>query len=167
MIGWSMIQYGFFFRSVPFYNEYRSMFTKYTFQTIKVFSVFKILFKLIGSIRGSFFSPVFETQDAVYSSAFGTVTIIKSHWLPFRLSDYKSCQFPTNVILRAEDLVHYSFVTYIAIVMGVYQGTRLKFWCICAAHLQKVGAVKITKNGGTKILECLKTVAENYVIQNV
>ena len=27
-------------------------------------------------------------------------------------------------------------------------GSPLKFWHIWAAHLQKVGAVKITKNGG-------------------
>ena len=38
------------------------------------------------------------------------VTIRKSLWLPFRFGDYKTRQFPTNVILRAKDLLHYLFV---------------------------------------------------------
>ena len=32
----------------------------------------------------------------------------------------------------------------------------LKFWYICAAHLQKAEPVKITKNGGGQILGYLK-----------
>ena len=35
---------------------------------------------------------------------------------------------------------------------------------ICATHLQTAGAVKITKNGGGKILGCLKMGAVNYVL---
>ena len=36
--------------------------------------------------------------------------------------------------------------------------------CICATHLQTAGAVIITKNGGGKILGCLKMGAVNYVL---
>ena len=40
---------------------------------------------------------------------------------------------------------------------------HIQFWYICVAH-QKAGAVKTTKNGGGKILGCLKMGAVNYVI---
>ena len=54
-------------------------------------------------------SPLFETLNAVYSSALNTWSRLEmSLWLPFRLSDYKTQQFPTNFILRV--FLHYLFV---------------------------------------------------------
>ena len=63
-----------------------------------------------GNIRGKLFSIIWDIEWYLLVSSQHLVTIRKSLWLPFRFSDYKTRQFPTNVILRAKDLLRYLFV---------------------------------------------------------
>ena len=102
------MQYGLFFKSFPFLYWISRYFTKYAFQTIMVYNVFQLSFKLKGSIRGKLFSIIWDTECCLLVSSQHLVTIRKSLWLPFRLSDYKTRQFPTNFILRV--FLHYLFV---------------------------------------------------------
>ena len=75
-----------------------------------VYNVFQLSFKLKRSIRGKLFSIIWDTECCLLVSSQHLVTITKSLWFPFRFSDYKTRQFPTNVMLRAKDLLHYLFV---------------------------------------------------------
>ena len=76
-----------------------------------VYNVFQPSFKLKANIRGKFFSVIWDIECCVLVSSQPLVTIKKSLWLPFRFSDYKTGQFPTNVILRTKDLLRYLFVS--------------------------------------------------------
>ena len=112
-----MIQYGFFFRSFPFFSWISRYFTTYTFQTIMVYNVFQIPFKLNGSIRGLLFSIIWDIECCLLVS-FNTAMIRKSRWLPFRLSDYKTRQFPkiSHYVRR----ILYTIHSWHAILMGIY-----------------------------------------------
>ena len=90
------------FSFLKFISRY---FTKYAFQTIMVYNVFQLSFKLKESIRGKLFSIIWDTECCLLVSSQHLVTIRESLWLPFRFSDYKTRQFPTNFILRV--FLHY------------------------------------------------------------
>ena len=92
-------------------------FAIYTFQTILVYNVYQIPFKLNRSIRGLFFSIVWDTECCILVT-FNTTMIRKSHWLPFRQSEYKTRQFPK--ILYYVRRILYTIHSYHAILMGIY-----------------------------------------------
>ena len=64
------------------------VFTKYAFQTVMVYDVFKIQFKLKGSTPPKAIVIILDIE-AVYPgvSLQHLVIIIRSLWLPFRLND--------------------------------------------------------------------------------
>ena len=67
---------------------------------------------MTGRTYGYISSSLFKTLNAVYSSGFQQLFMIwKSLWRPLRLSDCKTRQIPTNVILRAKGLIFYQHVT--------------------------------------------------------
>ena len=77
--------------------------------------------------------PLFETLNAVYSSVSNTWSRLESLLLPFRLSDYKTRQFPTNVILRAKDLVHCLGIYHDKPVMPIIHKHRVSYNQLCLA----------------------------------
>ena len=76
-----------------FFHEYQGI-LRYMHFKLLWFIMFLKDFSNWMEVYVAYSSPLFETLNVVYSSAFNTVTIRKSRWLPFRLSDYKTRQFP-------------------------------------------------------------------------
>ena len=87
-----------FFQSFPFcfylFNEYQDIIRNIHFKLLW----FTMFFKYHSDSKEANSSALFETLNAVYSLTFNMVTIRESPWLPVRQSDYKTRQFPTNVI---------------------------------------------------------------------
>ena len=92
----------------PFHNKYQGILRKMHFK--RLWSIMYINYHSNWKeIYVANSSPLFETLKAVYSSALNTWSRLESHsGCSFRLSNYKTRQFPTIFILRV--FLHYLFV---------------------------------------------------------